>query len=159
MIISAIGEAPDLSFLTEKGKIKITETGTVEVAPFTYQASSAGIFSGGDCVTGPATLVEAIAAGNKAAKSIDQYLRSDTVAPSDEDLVESLVHDVSLSRQRQVGITAKGVRQSPELLPIQDRGLNFDEVEKCFTAESALKEAERCLRCYRVMLLAINSEE
>ena len=159
MIISAIGEKPDLSFLTGGGKIKITETGTVEVAPLTYQASSAGIFSGGDCVTGPATLVEAIAAGNKAAKSIDQYLRSDTVAPSDEDLVESLVHDVSLSRQRQAGIIAKGVRQSPELLPIQDRGLNFDEVEKCFTAELALKEAERCLRCYRVMLLAINSEE
>jgi len=159
VIISAIGEAPDLSFLTEGEKIKISETGTIEVAPFTYQASRAGIFSGGDCVTGPATLIEAIAAGNKAARSIDQYLRAGIVAPSDEDLVESLVHDVSLSRQRQAGITAKGVRQSPELLPVQNRGLNFAEVEKCLTTEVALKEAERCLRCYRVMLLAINSEK
>lgn len=159
VIISAIGEAPDLSFLTEGEKIKISEMGTIEVAPFTYQASRAGIFSGGDCVTGPATLIEAIAAGNKAARSIDQYLRAGIVAPSDEDLVESLVHDVSLSRQRQAGITAKGVRQSPELLPVQNRGLNFDEVEKCLTTESALKEAERCLRCYRVMLLAVTSEK
>ena len=158
MIISAIGEAPDLSFLTEGEKIKITETGTIEVAPFTYQASRAGIFSGGDCVTGAATLIEAIAAGNRAARSIDQYLRAGRVAPSDEDLVESLVHDVSLSRQRQAGITVKGVRQSPGLLPIQDRGLNFDEVEKCFTTELALKETERCLRCYRVMLLAVTGE-
>ena len=158
MIISAIGEAPDLSFLTEGEKIKITETGTIEVAPFTYQASRAGIFSGGDCVTGAATLIEAIAAGNRVARSIDQYLRLGRVAPSDEDLVESLVHDVSLSRQRQAGITVKGIRQSPELLPIQDRGLNFDEVEKCLTTEAALEETERCLRCYRVMLLAVTGE-
>ena len=159
VIISAIGEKPDLSCLTGGEKIKITEMDTIEVAPFTYQASRTGIFSGGDCVTGPATLIEAIAAGNEAARNIDQYLRLDTVAPSDEDLVQSLVHDVSLSRQRQAGIIAKGARQSPELLPIQNRGLNFDEVEKCFATESALKEAERCLRCYRVMLLAINSEK
>ena len=159
MIISAIGEAPDLSFLTEGEKIKITEMGTVDVAPFTYQASRAGIFSGGDCVTGPATLIEAIAAGNRAARSIDQYLRLGRVAPSDEELVESLVHDVSLSRQRQENIIVKGMRQSPELLPVQSRGLNFDEVEKCLTTESALKEAERCLRCYRVMLLAVTGEK
>jgi len=159
MIISAIGEKPDLSFLTEGESIKITEAGTVEVAPFTYQASRAGIFSGGDCVTGPATLIEAIAAGNRAARSIDQYLRLEAVAPSDEDLVANLVHDVSLSRQRQAGITVKSERQAPEQLPIQNRELNFDEVEKCFTPDLAVKEAGRCLRCYRVMLLAISSEK
>ena len=56
------------------------------------------------------------------------------------------------------GIIAKGIRQSPEQLPLSDRALNFDEVEKCLTAEAALREAERCLRCYRVMLLAITNE-
>ena len=157
MIISAVGEAPDLSFLT-KGE-KITEMGTIKVVPFTYQASKAGIFAGGDCVTGPATLIEAIAAGNRAARSIDQYLRLGKVTLSDEDMVEGLLHDIALSRKRDGGIIVRGARQSPEQLAIPDRKLNFDEVEKCLTPEAALKEAERCLRCYRVMLLAITGED
>ncbi len=158
VIISAIGEKPDLSFLTGEEKIKITDADTIEVAPFTYQAGRAGIFSGGDCVTGPATLIEAIAAGNKVAKSIDRYLRSGSVAPSEEDMVEDLVHEVGLSRQRRGGIVPKSMLQSPEQLSMQDRRLNFDEVEKCLTTEAAFREAERCLRCYRVMILAITGE-
>jgi len=159
MVISAIGEKPDLSFLTGKEGIKTTGKGTVEVAPFTYQASKTGVFSGGDCVTGPATLIEAIAAGNRVARSIDQYLQSSKVVPSEADLVENMAHDINLSRQRQGGIVEKGMRQSPEQLAVQNRKLNFDEVEKCLTTELALKEAERCLRCYRVMLMAVRSSE
>ena len=156
MIISAIGEKPDLSFLTGK-EIKITKSDTVEVAPFTYQTGSARIFSGGDCVSGPATLIEAIADGNRAARSIDRYLSSGKAAPAEEDLVESLVHDIALSQQRRGGHTVESKRQSPEQLPIKDR-LNFNEVEKCLTAEAALKEADRCLRCYHVMFLAVDGK-
>jgi len=159
MIISAIGEKPDLSFLTDRDQVKITQMGTIEVAPSTYQTRRAGVFSGGDCVTGPATLIEAIAAGNRAAKSIDQYLSSGKAAPAEEDLIESLTHDVALSRQRDGGIVAKRQRNSPEQLTIPDRMLNFNEVEQCFTLEAAASEAERCLRCYRVMLLSVDSEK
>jgi formate dehydrogenase beta subunit len=158
MIISAIGEAPDLSFLTEGEPIETTEQGTIRVAPLSYQTSQVGIFSGGDCVTGPATLIEAIAAGNRAARSIDQYLTSGKIAPSEEDTKQRLTHDVGLWRQRTGGIIAKSSRQSPKQLPPSDRVLGFDEVESCLAAEAAVKEAERCLRCYRVMLLAVASE-
>ena len=156
MIISAIGEAPDLSFLAQD-ELETTEQGTIKVAPFTYQTSQTGVFSGGDCVIGPATLIEAIAAGNKAARSIDQYLRSGIVTPSEEDVKERLTHDIGLSREWGGGIIARRKRQSPEQLPSADRAQSFDEVEKCLTAESAVKEAERCLRCYRVMLLSVAS--
>ncbi len=157
MIISTIGEAPDLSFLTE-GKVNVTEQGTIAVDPSSYQTSTPGIFSGGDCVTGPATLVEAIAAGNRVAKSIDQYLRLGKIIPSDDDMVENLLHDIILKR-RDGGITARRPRQSPKQLAIPDRKLNFNEVEQCFTPEEAAKEAERCLRCYRVMVLATTNEK
>jgi formate dehydrogenase beta subunit len=156
MIISAIGEAPDLSFLAQD-KLETTKQGTIKVAPFTYQTSQTGVFSGGDCVTGPATLIEAVAAGNKAARNIDQYLTSGMVAPSEEDVKERLTHDIGLSREWGGGIIARNKRQSPEQLPSTDRVQSFDEVEKCLTAESAVKEAERCLRCYRVMLLVVAS--
>lgn len=159
MIISAIGEAPDLSFLSSSQSIKVTEDGNIAVSLPSYQTSAPGVFSGGDCVTGPATLIEAIAAGNRAAKSIDQYLRLGKVTPSDEESIENLLHNTGLSRERKGSMIAKKSRQSPEELPIKDRRQNFDEVEKGFTAESAVQEAKRCLRCYRVMLLATASEK
>jgi hypothetical protein len=74
-------------------------------------------------------------------------------------MVESWLHDIALNRQRDGNIVANQPRQSPEQLPIPDRVLNFDEVEQPFTYEAAAKEAERCLRCYRVMLMAIASEK
>jgi len=158
MIISAIGEAPDLSFLTDDKSINTTEQGAIAVDQYSYQTSTPGIFSGGDCVSGPATLVEAIAAGNRAAWSIDQYLKSGKIVPSDEDIVESWLHDISLNQRRDGGIVAKILRQSSEQLAIADRRLNFNEVEQCLTPEEATKEAERCLRCYRVMVLAVSSK-
>ena len=158
MIISAIGEAPDLSFLSGSEPIRITEQGTIGVDPLSYQTSQAGVFSGGDCVTGPATLIEAIAAGNRAARSIDQYLTLGKIVQSEEETIESFTHDIGLSRQREGGITAKSPRQSPEQLLPPDRVLSFDEVERCLTTEAAAREAERCLRCYRLMLLAVASE-
>ncbi len=72
-IVLAIGETPDLSFLPKE--IEITENNTIEVDPFTLETSLPGVFAGGDAVLGPATVVEAIVAGKRAATSIDQYLR------------------------------------------------------------------------------------
>ena len=158
MIIPAIGEKPDLSLIEGK-PIDITKQGTVAVDLSSYQTSQPEVFAGGDCVTGPATLIEAIAAGNRAARSIDQYLQSGKVTLPSEYMVESWLHDVALNRQRDGNIVAKQPHQSPEQLPIPDRVLNFDEVEQPFTYETAAKEAERCLRCYRVMLMAIASEK
>lgn len=159
MIISAIGEAPDLSFLAGDKRINTTEQGTIAVDQSSYQTSAPGVFSGGDCITGPATLIEAIAAGNRAARKIDQYLKSGEVSPSDEDMVGNLLHDIALNRRRDGSIVARKPRQSPEQLAITDRKPNFNEVEQCFTPEAVVKEAERCLRCYRVMLLSVSGEQ
>ena len=157
MIITAIGEAPDLSSLAGE-PIETTEQGTIRVDRLSYQTSQAGVFSGGDCVTGPATLIEAIAAGNRAARGIDQYLTSGKIVPSKEDTAEGLTHDLGLLRRTGGGIIARSQRQSPEELPPSDRVSGFAEVEKCFTVAAAAREAERCLRCYRVMLLSVARE-
>ncbi|TRZ49544.1 MAG: dihydropyrimidine dehydrogenase subunit A [Dehalococcoidia bacterium] len=158
MIIPAIGEKPDLSFLTKDDKIEIRSDGTIKIEPSNCQTSQPWVFSGGDCATGPATLIEAIAAGNRAAKSIDQYLRLGKIVKSESDIVANLVGNIDLSEQREDVLLAKRLRQSPEELPIKERQGSFSEVEKCLTPEAAAKEAERCLRCYRLMLLAIASE-
>ena len=153
MVIPAIGEKPDLSLIEGK-KIDTTERGTLAVAPVSNQTSMPGIFAGGDCVTGPATLIEAIAAGNRVALSIDQYLRTGKATAAEDCVIENWFHNVAQSRKREGRIVAKQTRLSPEELAIPDRKLNFNEVEQCLTPEAAAREAERCLRCYRVTLLA-----
>ena len=74
MVILAIGEAPDLTFLPRE--IELNEDGTVWVNPVTMETSLQGVFAGGDAVTGPASVIEAIRAGKCAAESIENYLKS-----------------------------------------------------------------------------------
>jgi len=74
MVILAIGEIPDLEFLPKE--IELSEDGTVWVNPITMETSLQGVFAGGDAVTGPASVIEAIRAGKHAAESIENYLKS-----------------------------------------------------------------------------------
>ena len=73
-VILAVGEEPDLSFLPSE--IEISER-KIMVNPFTMATTMPGVFAGGDAVTGPATVIEAIVAGVRAANSIDRYLRGE----------------------------------------------------------------------------------
>jgi NADPH-dependent glutamate synthase beta subunit-like oxidoreductase len=74
MVILAIGEAPNLEFLPKE--IEVNEDGTVWVNPITMETSLQGVFAGGDVVTGPATVIEAIRDGKCAAESVENYLKS-----------------------------------------------------------------------------------
>ena len=137
-VIPAIGEAPDLSFLPEGGKI--TKRQTIDCEPVTLETCWPGIFAGGDVVSGPATVVDAIAAGKRAAVSIDRYLRGQDLRAGREKEVK-LVEEVSKE-----GVETRA-RQAMPLLPVEKRIGSFGEVETGFTEEIALREAERCLNC------------
>ena len=85
-LILAIGEAPDLSFLPKE--IETTEEHTIAVEPFTTVTSKKGVFTCGDCATGPATVIQAVLAGKKAAEEIDYYLKCGRIPKAEEILVE-----------------------------------------------------------------------
>lgn len=76
MIIPAIGQKPDLSFLPEDDTLEVTKWGTIAADLDSCETSREGVYAGGDCVTGPGIAIEAIAAGQKAALSIDEYLKN-----------------------------------------------------------------------------------
>jgi heterodisulfide reductase subunit A-like polyferredoxin len=137
-VIPAIGEAPDVSFMPEGGKV--TKRKTLECDPLTLETSLPGVFACGDVVSGPATAVDAIAAGKRAAVSIDRYLRSQDLKAGREKEVK-VVEDVSKE-----GVE-KRPRQAMPRLPVEKRVRSFEEVETGFTEEMALQEAERCLNC------------
>ncbi len=141
-IIVAIGQELDVRFI-EHTNVEV-DRGCFKVNPVTLETSEEGIFAGGDVLTGPATVIDAVAAGKRAAESIDLYLRGeereatrfeDTIKPVPEEQLPSID-----------GIEKRERAMAGEL-PVEQRISKFDEVEKCFSEEDALAESERCLNC------------
>ena len=138
-IIGAIGQAPDIP--VEFG-VKTGRGSTIVADSSTLVTSRKGVWAGGDAVTGPASVIEAIAVGRKAAISIDKYLGGNGVI------------DEELTTERQFDFECGSEEDFPEhprvempCLPEAQRINNFDEVELGFDDETALREARRCFQC------------
>ncbi|MEN6578044.1 MAG: NAD(P)-binding protein [Phycisphaerales bacterium] len=141
-IIIAIGQQSNKTFLTHLGVE--TERGAIKTDPVTRQTSLPGVFAGGDTVSGPASVIEAVGAGKRAAESIHRYLNGmdlranrfeDAMKPVPEELLPDTEH------------VEKQARVQCAELPAARRQGNFKEVELALTEEQALAEAERCLNC------------
>ena len=154
--IPAIGQAIDLSFLEEKDGVKTTRRSTIAIQEGTFLTSRPGIFSAGDCVTGPDVLVRAAGHGKRAADKIDLFLRGMEVKESEEEHLEALVEKIKVyNKDEKIGISGGQKRAVLNLLPPDSRKWIFDEVEEGFSIPVAQKEAERCLRCVRIGLFAV----
>ena len=143
MLIPAIGQTTDLTCLPEDHTISITRRGTFDVDPLSPATSMRGVFACGDAVSGPATVVEAIGAGAKAAVAIDRYLRGEEVVPTEEVLPLQEVAFESLD----ISEVESGTRPKMAHLPVKKRVSGFEEVALGFTEEAAVAEANRCLNC------------
>jgi formate dehydrogenase beta subunit len=168
VVIVAIGQRPALGPLFNEG-LKKTGQGTVAVDLETLATGQPGLFAAGDCVTGPLNMVDAVAAGRRAAVAMDRYLRGDTgstgpVLSAAEGLttggrIESslsplLPADLSLDilDRRLAGDEGEKIPRHPmPTLPLEERlDLNnepFREVELGYTEEQARLEARRCYQC------------
>ncbi|MBN2351490.1 MAG: FAD-dependent oxidoreductase [Spirochaetales bacterium] len=140
-LIVAISEQPD----TEKlDGVKTEKWGGIVVDPETMLTSARGVFAGGDAVSGPNTVIEAIAAGKKAARLVYRYLTGKgLVVFEDVALPETYVAPPDTN-----GDSPKEVARVriPRLVPAR-RAKNFCEVELCLAEGDAIAEARRCLRC------------
>jgi formate dehydrogenase beta subunit len=159
MVIPAIGQTQDLSYLQQEQGVLITRWSTVEVDRDSLMTGKPGVFSGGDCVSGPLTLIAALAAGYDAALSIEQYLQGKNPGLPWYRRKEKFFQVFSAYNKEETAAAVKGIRKSEmAALPVQTCIRNFDEVELGFTPQQAIREANRCLRCYRVALLATAGE-
>ncbi len=137
-IIMATGQYSDITFLPKEVNICGTRT---TVNPQTMQTNLPGIFAGGDVVSGPDVLIYAIAAGRKAALSIERYLRGEELGPVSLHPIDKEVDDLPLAT-----ITRKE-RIHASVLPLEQRREGFREIELAFTEKMAREEAGRCLEC------------
>ncbi len=145
-VIVAIGQRPELSFISEGSDLAV-EWGNIVADTATLQTNMQGVFAGGDCVTGAATAVEAIAAGRKAALAIDRYLRGEELAQGKRPFNISRGELEELAGHEEFAQVERRPRQKmPQLRP-EERRRNFREIELGYTEDLARREAERCLEC------------
>ena len=139
LIIAAIGQTPEVP---KQFGLELGRGNTIQVDSDTLSTDRQGVWAGGDVVTGPATVTEAMAAGKRAAITIDRYLGgsgdiSEILAPPDE-IGPCLGTEEDFGRES---------RQNMPCLAVNRRTKIFEQVELGFSEEMAVKEAERCLKC------------
>ncbi len=146
MVITAIGQCTDLSFLPDSSKLKTTKRGTFSVDDRSLATSAAGIFAGGDVRRGPATMIEAIADGRKAAVAIDCYLRGESLPPEPPEAPAADVEDPAFVFHLREYVEEE--RCPVGAAPAKTRKGNFKEVNLGFAdEETCITEARRCLTC------------
>jgi len=141
-IITAIGQRPDLSFDLDHFEMKVSKRGTALVNPEDLSVNKNGAFAGGDLVTGPSTVINAIEHGIKAAISIDKYLGGKSI------IEESIRKQEKLDEMEP---SQDNLDEQPRVKKIKNHQRislkDFQEVEAVYSDDEAFQEASRCLRC------------
>jgi heterodisulfide reductase subunit A2 len=141
-VITAAGQATQTSFAEGIG-VSLAKDGTIQVDPLTGATNIEGVFAGGDVSTGPAYVVDAIAAGQGAAKSISRYLKGEPVLAANERKKPE-----KLTGAEVADLAARIPRTERMPMPevnVEERVANFEEVAIGYSPEEASAEASRCL--------------
>lgn len=141
MIIAAIGQSPDIGFLSERFGIEINHWGMPVIEPESFMTSKKGVFAGGDCVTGPRNIIEVVADGRKAARSIHKFLAG-------EEIKGYKFYYKEQSPSERMPNYESVPRQSQDALSMKERLDLNAEVELGLSKENTFKEAGRCLLCH-----------
>jgi NADPH-dependent glutamate synthase beta subunit-like oxidoreductase len=141
--ILAIGQQADLEFLTPADGVELTAAGTIRVNPVTLATSSSGVYAGGDVAFGPRNLIEAVANGKRAGRSIHEYLtRHQARLETHLDIEE-----IPTSVYRMIAGFERLDRETPPTLDL-GRRTGIAEVETGYDAAAAFRQAARCLVCH-----------
>jgi len=146
-VIAAIGQRPEASPLAGEADLRTERGGTIVVDPESWQTDMKGVFAGGDCVSGAATAVEAIAAGRKAALAIDRYLRGEPIENARQPYFHQRGDLKELAGKLEFAHAEQKPREPMPKIPLDARLRGFQEIELGFSEEAVRREAERCLEC------------
>jgi NADPH-dependent glutamate synthase beta subunit-like oxidoreductase len=148
MLITAIGQSPEISFTERSRKrlaeLKTTRWNTIDVNPETLQSNIPYLFAAGDAATGPSLVVDAIGGGRRAARSIHQFVMGQKITANTKELGQDLIAETLFDH---VAGVIKNPRAPMPELPIEERIYSFVEVDQVLTEDSAKNESNRCLSC------------
>ena len=143
-LIPAIGQKADQSVLPPESGVKWTKRTSIETDPYNFMTARKGVFAGGDCQLGAATIIQGVAQGKLAARSIDAYLRGDDMA-----LVSQRIEAEERTPDLFDIVPYKPVEPKVKMpmLPYENRKRSFALIELGYTQQQAQRESARCLQC------------
>jgi NADPH-dependent glutamate synthase beta subunit-like oxidoreductase/NAD-dependent dihydropyrimidine dehydrogenase PreA subunit len=141
-ILVAIGEEPDPSILPEGAGIEVSGWAGIVADPGTLATGRAGVFAGGDVVSGPKTIIDAVASGRRAAASIHEYLAG--VPDGEQVILESVRYPTAREGRLTLDLATRPRAHAP--LPMVQPG-SFAATQVGFDEATARSEAGRCFRC------------
>ena len=142
-----VGFLDDVNATTDAGELKVTKWGDIDADPLTLQTGIQSVFACGDGVTGPATIIQAVAQARTAARSCHQFLSGQVIRPENQ---EFLSKRENFKKQVPEDYASKYEKQLRQEMPTIDPGqrINFNEVELGYENENvAWQEAQRCFEC------------
>ncbi len=177
-VIPAIGQDPDLSFIPRELGIDITKWNTIVTKYLPLKDTAGkdlkdgmgnplsrtlitdmdGVFAGGDAEIGPLTVVACVGSGHRAARVIQRWLEEGKTYLSDDEILEDILSHLGVyDKNEKVQVLDAASREHQAEIHGQERASykNYTEVELGFKDSQAVREAERCLRCYRVAMIAV----
>lgn len=149
-VIAAVGQKFDRSAFTEHDGIELTERGTIAVDR-EFRTSREGVFAGGDAAAGPTTLIQGMAEGELAATAIHEFLMTEGGAfVARRRMSDILAATHAMGECHADSSPVFKAREKVATLDPAERIKGFDEVELGLDSNQAWREADRCMRCYRV---------
>ncbi len=156
-LIPAVSQDADLSLLPEEWEIERTSWRTIKTDGKTYMTSRKGIFAAGDCEYGPMTIVNAVGQAKRAASVISRYVQTGEITLTDEEIMEDHLRALKVyDKNEKIKGWIPGLpREVSKKLSVEERIDNNKEVNLGFTKPQAIREAERCMRCYYIAMVAV----
>lgn len=156
-LIPAVSQDADLSLIPEEWNIEQTSWGTIKTDGKTYVTNKEGIFAAGDCEYGPMTIVNAVSQAKRASSVISRYAVNGEISLTESEIMEDHLRTLRVydKEEKVSGWIPGQKRQESEKLPVDYRKMRQDEVNLGFTQEEAIDEANRCMRCYYIAMVAV----
>ena len=156
-LIPAVSQSADLQLLPEDWNIELTSWNTLLTNGKDYMTSRPGLFAAGDCEYGPMTIVNAVGQAKRAASVISRYIYDGKVSLTDDEIMEDHLAKLKVyNKNEKITGWMPGIpREVSEKLSVDERKTNNLEVNLGFTGQEAIAEAERCMRCYYIAMVAV----
>ncbi|MDA3908005.1 MAG: FAD-dependent oxidoreductase [Sulfurimonas sp.] len=155
-LIPAVSQSADLDLLPEEWEIEMTSWGTIKTNGKDYMTSRKGVFASGDCEYGPMTIVNAVGQAKRASSVMSRFMQTGEISLTDDEIMEDHLRKLKVydKKEKVEGWLPGLPRQESEKLDVDIRKYNNKEVNLGFTQEEAMSEADRCMRCYYIAMIA-----
>jgi len=155
-LIPAVSQSADLKLLPEEWEIEKTSWATIKTNGKDYMTSKKGIFASGDCEYGPMTIVNAVGQAKRASSVMARYVQTGEISLTDDEIMEDHLRKLHVydKKEKVTGWLPGLAREHSEVVDVDIRKFNNMEVNLGFTQEQALSEADRCMRCYYIAMIA-----